>query len=32
MITIGMTLTGYAQIEFNSKFKAIPTKDNAPKI
>ncbi len=32
MITIGMTLTGYAQIEFNSKFKAIPPKDNAPKI
>ena len=32
MITIGMTLTGYAQIESNSKFKAIPPKDNAPKI
>jgi hypothetical protein len=32
MITISMSLSGYAQNEFSSKFKAIPPKDNAPKI
>ena len=32
MITISMSLSGYAQNEFSSKFKAIPPKVNAPKI
>ena len=32
MITISISLSGYAQNEFSSKFKAIPPKDNAPKI
>jgi len=32
MITISMSLSGYAQNEFSSKFKAIPPKNNAPKI
>ena len=32
MITISMSLSGYAQNEFSSKFKAIPPKANAPKI
>ena len=32
MITISMSLSGYAQNEFSSKFKAIPPKDNSPKI
>ena len=32
MITISMSLSGYAQNEFSSKFKAIPLKNNAPKI
>lgn len=32
MITISMSLSGYAQTEFSSKFKAIPPKNNAPKI
>ena len=32
IITISMSLSGYAQNEFSSKFKAIPPKDNAPKI
>ena len=32
MITISMSLIGYAQNEFSSKFKAIPPKNNAPKI
>lgn len=31
MITISMSLSGYAQNEFSSKFKAIPPKNNAPK-
>ena len=31
MITITMSLSGYAQSEFNSKFKAIPPKINTPK-
>ncbi|RTY85489.1 hypothetical protein EKM02_13730 [Flavobacterium sp. RSP49] len=32
MITISMSLSGYAQNEFSSKFKAIPPKNTAPKI
>ena len=32
IITIGMSLSGYAQNEFNSKFKAIPPKNISPKI
>jgi hypothetical protein len=32
MIMISMSLSGYAQSEFSSKFKAIPPKTNAPKI
>ena len=32
MITISMSLSGYAQNEFSSKFKAIPLKNTAPKI
>ena len=32
MITFTMSLSGYAQSEFNSKFKAIPPKSNTPKI
>ena len=32
MITISMSLSGYAQNEFSSKFKAIPPKDKAPKV
>ena len=32
IITITMSLSGYAQNEFNSKFKAIPPKNNAPKV
>ena len=32
IITITMSLSGYAQSEFNSKFKAIPPKNNTPKI
>ena len=32
IIVIGMSLSGYAQNEFSSKFKAIPPKNNAPKI
>ena len=32
IITIMMSLSGYAQSEFNSKFKAIPPKNNTPKI
>ncbi|MFV8440500.1 hypothetical protein [Flavobacterium sp. LB2P44] len=32
IITISMSLSGYAQNEFSSKFKAIPPKNNAPKI
>ena len=32
IITITMSLSGYAQSEFSSKFKAIPPKNNAPKI
>ena len=31
LITINMSISGYAQSEFNSKFKAIPPKNNAPK-
>ncbi|TDE42802.1 hypothetical protein E0I26_13130 [Flavobacterium rhamnosiphilum] len=32
MIAISMSLSGYAQNEFSSKFKPIPPKNNAPKI
>lgn len=32
MIIISTSLSGYAQNEFSSKFKAIPPKNNAPKI
>ena len=32
MIAISLSLNGYAQVEFNSKFKPIPPKINAPKI
>ena len=32
IITIGMSLSGYAQNEFDSKFKAIPPKNIPPKI
>lgn len=32
MIAISISLSGYAQNEFNSKFKPIPPKNNAPKI
>ena len=31
-ITVSMSLSGYAQKEFSSKFKAIPLKNNEPKI
>lgn len=32
MIAISMSLSGYAQNEFSSKFTPIPLKNNAPKI
>ena len=32
LVTISMSVSGYAQSEFSSKFKAIPLKNNAPKI
>lgn len=32
IFTISMSLSGYAQNEFSSKFKAIPLKNTAPKI
>ncbi len=32
MILLGSFYSGFAQSEFNSKFKAIPPKNNAPKI
>ena len=32
MIAISMSLSGYAQNEFSSKFKPVPLKNNAPKI
>ena len=32
IIGIGISSTGYSQMEFNKKFKAIPLKNNAPKI
>ena len=32
MIAISISLSGYAQNEFSSKFKPVPLKNNAPKI
>ena len=32
MIVISISLSGYAQNEFSSKFKPVPLKNNAPKI
>ena len=32
LITVILSVNGYAQSEFNNKFKAIPLKNNAPKI
>ena len=32
IIVLSLGLSGYAQSEFNSKFKPIPLKNNAPKI
>ncbi|MEC5164631.1 hypothetical protein RCH18_000350 [Flavobacterium sp. PL11] len=32
LITVTLSINGFAQSEFNNKFKAIPLKNNAPKI
>ncbi|MGZ9733942.1 hypothetical protein [Flavobacterium sp. GNP002] len=32
MVAISISLSGYAQNEFSSKFKPVPLKNNAPKI
>ena len=32
MIAISLSISGYAQNEFSSKFKPVPLKNNAPKI